>query len=521
MKILVTEELSKEGMEKLRSEAEVDFMKLSREELLKKIKGYDALIVRSQTKVDSELLRAGTRLKVVGRAGVGVDNIDVPFCTGRGILVVNAPEESTLSAAEHTIALMLALARKIPDAHNSLKQGKWERKKFIGTQLWDKTLGIIGLGRVGTEVAKKAAGLGMKVIAYDPYISSERAREIGAKLTSLDELLSESDFISIHTPLTSETKHLLGKKDFEKMRDGVRIINCARGGVIDEKALAEAITSSKVAGAALDVFEKEPPEDSKLLSLENVIVTPHLGASTEEAQRGVAITIADQVLSALRGEPVKNAVNMFTLPPEVFETMKPYLLLAEKLGKFASQLVSGRIESIEISYHGEIAEKETELLSIAVVKGVLERVAQVNYVNATIVAKSRGIKVVKIRTWAIENFTSLLSVKIITSRGEKTVSGTVFGTDDLRIVKINGYRINAVPSGNMLVAMHVDKPKVIGPVGMILGEAGINIAGMQVGRIKTGEEAIMVLNVDSPVSSQLLRKIEKVDGILDAKLVTL
>lgn len=524
-KILITEELSEEGIQILRTGGmEVDAVKgLKHEELLKKIKDYDALIVRSATKVNRELVNAGTKLRAVGRAGVGIDNVDVDAATEKGIIVVNAPEGSTISVAEHTIAMLMGLSRKIPQACSTIRERKWEKSRFMGTQVYDKTLGIVGIGRIGAEVAKRAQGLGMKVIAYDPFINSERAKELGVSLVTLDELLGESDYISTHTPLTKETKNLIGADAFKKMRNGVRIINCARGGIIDEKALVEAIKSGKVGGVALDVFENEPPKDSPLLEMEEVIATPHIAASTQEAQVSVAVTIAEQVLAALKGEPVKNAVNMYAVKPEVFESVRPYLFLAEKLGKLASQLAPASIESLEISYHGEIAEKETELTTTAILKGILEpMVSGVNYVNAPLIAKNRGIKVVKVRTWAVENFTSLISVRAATDKGEATVAGTVFGRSDARIVKIDGCRINAVPSGYMLISKHLDKPKVIGPVGMVLGDAGINISGMQVARMKSdGREAIMVLNVDSAVGDDILKKIQKIDGIIDVKLVVL
>jgi len=523
-KILITEELSEEGVQKLKAEMDVDVVKgMKHEELLKKIKDYDALIVRSATKVNRELINAGVKLKVIGRAGVGIDNVDVDAATEKGIIVVNAPEGSTISVAEHTIAMLMSLSRKIPQACSTIRDKKWEKSKFMGTQVYDKTLGIVGIGRIGAEVAKRAHGLGMKVIAYDPFINSERAKELGVSLVTLDELLGESDYISIHTPLTKETKNLIGVETFKKMKNCVRIINCARGGIIDEKALAEAIKSGKVGGVALDVFENEPPKDSPLLAMDEVIATPHIAASTQEAQVSVAVTIAEQVLAALKGGPVKNAVNMYAVKPEVFEAIRPYLSLAEKLGKLASQLAPASIESLEISYHGEIAEKETELTTTAILKGVLELIiSNVNYVNAPLIIKNRGMKVVKVKTWAIENFTSLISVRAMTGKGDVTVAGTVFGKNDARVVKIDGCRINAFPSGYMLIAKHLDKPKVIGPVGMVLGEAGINISGMQVSRIKSeGQEAIMVLNVDSAVSDEILKKMQKIDGIIDVKLAVL
>ncbi len=536
-KVLVTDHISEEGIKKLREFAEVDIeLELSKEELKERIAGYDALIVRSGTKVTKEIIEAGSRgkLKVIGRAGVGVDNIDVETATERGIMVVNAPEANTISAAEHTIAMLLSLSRKIPTANISLKSGKWERKKHMGVEVNDKVLGVIGLGRVGSEVAKRAKGLGMRVVAYDPFISAERARELGIALSSFNEVLSAADFISLHTPLTKDTHHLIGEKEFGLMKDGVRVINCARGGIIDEGALRDALKSGKVAGAALDVFEHEPPGENELLEMEEVIVTPHLGASTEEAQKAAAVVIAEEVMEALKNKPVRNAVNMIYVQEELMSALKPYLVLAEKLGRLLAQLIpkSGRIEQFNVSYEGEIGAagagigKNTRLITVAMLKSFLSWFTDgVNYVNAETIAKKFGIKVTESRTEDIENFSSLISVatrlRLEEKEEIKTVSGTLFGKDDPRIVKIDGYRVDASPSGYMLICSFLDKPRVIGPVCVILGDKGINIAGMQVGREKTGGEAVMVLNVDGSVSDDTMEEIKKVKNIFDVKLVRL
>ncbi len=536
-KVLVTDHISEEGIKKLREFAEVDIeLELSKEELKERIAGYDALIVRSGTKVTKEIIEAGSRgkLKVIGRAGVGVDNIDVEAATERGIMVVNAPEANTISAAEHTIAMLLSLSRKIPTANISLKSGRWERKKHMGVEVNDKVLGVIGLGRVGSEVARRAKGLGMRVVAYDPFISAERARELGIALSSFNEVLSAADFISLHTPLTKDTHHLIGEKEFELMKDGVRVINCARGGIIDEGALRDALKSGKVAGAALDVFEHEPPGENELLAMEEVIVTPHLGASTEEAQKAAAMVIAEEVIEALKNKTVRNAVNMIYVQEELMSTLKPYLVLAEKLGRLSAQLIpkSGRIEQFNVSYEGEIGAagagigKNTRLITVAMLKSFLSWFTDgVNYVNAETIAKKFGIKVTESRTEDIENFSSLISVatslRVEEKEEIKTVAGTLFGKDDPRIVKIDGYRVDASPSGYMLICSFLDKPRVIGPVCVILGDKGINIAGMQVGREKTGGEAVMVLNVDGSVSDDTMEEIKKVKNIFDVKLVRL
>ena len=532
-KILITDHISEEGIRKLREFGDVEIqVGVSEEELKARIAGYDALIVRSGTKVTREVIEAGTRLKVIGRAGVGVDNIDVDSATERGIMVVNAPGANTISAAEHTIGMLLSLSRKIPAANQSLKSGEWSRKKYMGVEVNGKVLGIIGLGRVGGEVAKRAKGLGMRVVAYDPFISQDKAGELGVSLMGFSEVLSISDFITIHTPLMKDTYHLIGKDEFEKMKEGVRIINCARGGIIDENALVEAIKSGKVAGAALDVFEQEPPPmDSDLLKLDSVIVTPHLGASTEEAQRAAAIVIADEVIRALENKPVRNAVNMIYVEEELMGVIKPYLVLAEKLGRLSAQLMpkTSRIEAFNASYEGEIgvASMDTRLITGAMLKSFLSWFTDgVNYVNAWAIARKFGIKVTESKSEEVENFSSLITLTLRT-RGDaggglsKTVSGTLFGKGDIRIVGLDNYRIDASPSGFMLICSFIDKPRVIGPVCTILGDHNINIAGMQVGREKVGGKAVMVLNVDSSVGIELIEEIKKVPNIIDVKLVRL
>ena len=529
-RVLVTDPLSDDGIERLRKFADVHIREgLKEEELIEIIRSYDALIVRSGTKVAADVIEAGAdgRLKVIGRAGVGVDNIDVSAATEKGVLVVNAPEANTISAAEHTIAMILALSRWIPSANASLKAGKWNRKKYMGVELNGKTLGIIGLGRIGAEVAKRAKAFGMRIIAYDPYISVEKAREIGASLVSFDDVLRRADFITVHTPLTDETYHLLNADAFDRMKEGVRVINCARGGIIDESALADAIKRGKVAGAALDVFEEEPPSpENELISLENVIVTPHLGASTEEAQRASAIVIAEEVERALKGEPVRYAVNMPYLEEERWDVMKPYLTLSSKIGSLCAQLKPrlSRIMRLELTYEGIMSE-DTKILTASALQGFLSNfVSGVNIVNAEVMARKMGIKVSERRTKDVDMFKSLMSVSMHTEDGTVTeVSGTIFEDlgDEPRIVKINGYRIDAVPEEYMLICFFIDRPRVIGPVCTILGDKGINIARMQVGRKEPGGEAIMVLNVDSQVDDATIAEIRNVKNIVDVKLVKL
>lgn len=523
MKVLVSDPISEKGIEILKKEVEVDVITgLETSELIKLIKDYDALIVRSQTKVTKQVIDAGKKLKIIGRAGVGVDNIDVNAATERGIIVVNAPEGNTISAAEHTIAMLMAMSRNIPQANASLKNKQWDRKRFMGVEVRDKVLGIIGLGRIGSEVAKRAIAMEMKVIAYDPFISQERASELGVELTTMQEVIKRSDYITVHTPLTKETTNLIGEKEFASMKKGVRIINCARGGIIDEDALAKAIEEGIVSGAALDVFVNEPPFDSPLLEFDNVIVTPHLGASTEEAQINVAISVAEQVINALKGLPVKNAINMPYVKPEMMQILEPYLPLAEKMGKLCTQLMGINFERIEIVYSGEIADKDVTPITHAVLKGLLEPIlgAGVNYVNAPLITKERKIKVTESKSKTSEVYASQLSIKLSKKGEEKLVSGTIIGKEP-RIVRIDEYCIDVVPSGYMIIAKHEDRPNIIGPCCVVLGRNGINIAGMQVGRVTRGGEAIMILNVDSEVSDDILDEIRKVDGILDAKRVAL
>ncbi len=525
-KVLVAEPISENGLQILKKELEVDvLLKLKPEELIERIGPYDALIVRSETKVTKDMIDAASNLKIIGRAGVGVDNIDLEEATKRGIVVVNAPEGNTISAAEHTLALLFSLSRKIPAANQVLKvERKWERSKYLGVEITGKTLGILGLGKIGTEVAKRAKGLGMALLAYDPFISRERADELGVTIAALDEVIKGADYITVHTPLTKDTHHLIDMDAISKMKDGVRIINCARGGIIDEEALYDAIKSGKVAGAALDVFETEPPFDSKLLDLDDVITTPHLGASTAEAQVNVAVTIAEEVVNFLVHGHVKNAVNMAPISADALPILSPYIKLSEMLGKLAIQIAGGRLNLIRIVYGGEIAQKDfgIEIVTIAALKGVLDHISgHVNFVNAPHIAKERGIKVVETKTESIEDFTSLITVELETEGETTRVSGTTFGRGDVRIVGINDYWIDAPFSPCMLISRHINKPGVIGPVGTILGDGRVNIGGMYVGGGEIGGESLMVLNIDSPVPDDILEDVKKVGGIIDAVIIQL
>lgn len=528
-RVLVSDSIAEAGIEVLKQAGEVDVRTgLSKEELIRIIGEYDALVVRSETKVTAEVIEAARRLRIIGRAGVGVDNIDVAAATQRGIIVVNSPEGNTIAAAEHTIALMMAMARNIPQADRSLRAGEWKRSRFIGTEVYRKTLGVIGLGKIGREVARRAKGLGMSVIAYDPFTPAEVAERIGVKLTDLNSLLAQSDFVTIHTPLNEQTRHLINAERLALMKDGARLINCARGGIVDEDALVDALRSGKLAGAAVDVFGKEPPPpDHPLLALENCVVTPHLGASTQEAQVNVAVDVAEQVVSVLRGGPARSAVNLPPIDPEILQRIAPYLLLAEKIGKLHTQLARAPIVQVQVTYSPDFADLPTDILTRAVVTGLLQPVLSepVNPVNALLIAQSRGIHVTQSLQQQPEShelYPSSITVTAHASGGEKhEVSGTVFGKNDARIVTVDGFRVDVIPQGIMLFTQHTDKPGVIGRVGTLLGSRNVNIAGMHLGREKVGGRALMVLMVDDPIDAALLAEIRALDGMETAQVVEL
>ncbi|MCD6093993.1 MAG: phosphoglycerate dehydrogenase [Candidatus Omnitrophica bacterium] len=526
MKILISDPLSEEGLKILEAEKKLKVTvktKMSPAELKQEIKDYDALIVRSGTKVTSEIIKAGRKLKLIGRAGVGLDNVDVEAATRQGIIVMNAPGGNTVSTAEHTITLLLALSRNIAQADASLRSNLWERKKYIGVEVSGKTLGIIGLGRIGTAVGKRAKCLGMKVVAYDPFLSSQRAVELGIESKGLEEVLREADYISLHTPLTPETRHLIGKREFEMMKKGVRVINCARGGVIDEEALLAAIKQGKVKGVALDVFEEEPPVNNPLLKLDCVLATPHLGASTQEAQVGVAKEMARQVVDALLYDNVRNAVNFPSINKEILPFLKPYLELSEKMGRLEMQLVKGKIHEIELRYSGEVTRYELKPISVSFVKGLLSSVLDepINYVNAPLIARQRGIKLVETKLSEPEDFTNLISAELTTDKGKSLVAGSLLGKKDIRIVKIDDYYVDVVPQGYILVVSNEDKPGMMGAIGTILGKNKINIASMTLGRRKQGGLALTLLNIDNSIPSRVVNELKKLDNIVDAKVVKL
>ncbi len=526
MKILISDNLSKTGVELLRrhEQFQVDLNPgLKPEELKKIIGGYHALIVRSETRVTAEIIGAADDLKVIGRAGTGVDNIDVPAATQRGIVVMNAAGGNSVTTAEHAIALLMSLARKVPQAHGKLKGGKWDKKSFMGVELAGKTLGVIGLGNIGKIVASRAQGLAMKVVAYDPFITKEVATRAGIELAALDEVFQRADFVTVHTPMTEETRGIIGQSAFAKMKDGVRVINCARGGLVDEQALYDAIKAGKVAGAALDVFEQEPvPADHPLLTLDEVIVTPHLGASTHEAQDSVAITIAETVANFLLTGAIAGAVNVPAVSSEALETMRPYLSLGEKLGVFQSQFFNQPVGEVQINYSGEVADLDVRPITQAVLTGLLKSVsARVNQVNASLIAEERGLRVTESKARAAQDFTTLVEVVVRNEKGESRVAGTLFGRGEQRIVVIDSYRLEAAAEGQMIVMQNDDQPGVVGHIGTFLGDHHINIAQLYLSRNRAGGTALAVYQVDSALDAATLAELAKAPHVLSVKQISL
>lgn len=522
-KVLIADAIDEKGIESLREVGEVDVKTdISPEELLQDIENYNAIVVRSRTKLTREVIEAAINLKIIARAGVGVDNIDMEAATEKGIMVVNAPESTSITVAEHALGIMLSCARKLHIADKSVKSNKWEKSKFMGVELNGKTLGVIGMGRIGSQVVSRCKAFGMDVIVYDPYLNPELANKMGVGLTTLEDVLKKADFITIHVPLTDETKHLISTKELESMKNTAFIINCARGGIIDEDALYNALKDNKIGGAGLDVFEIEPPKGSKLLELDNIIVTPHIGASTKEAQSGAAIMVADEIIKVFKGESPKNVLNMPILDNESFQTMKPYLKLCEKLGIFLSQVVKGTINEVEVITCGEVANiAKKEVLTRKVLQGVLAPMRQdpVNMISAPIMAKNMGINVIEGEGFLTSGYQSLIKVKVKTEKDEFQAEGT-----DLhgpRLIRVNGYWVDVIPEGNMFIAKYKDVPGSIGSIGTIFGENNVNIGVMQVGRDETGGEAIMILTVDTPVENEIVKKIEELPNVHDAKSLKL
>ena len=529
IKIFVADDVSEAGLEPLRSagfkvEKRVG---LTRPELVQALKDADGLIVRSETKVTADLLDEATSLRVIGRAGVGVDNIDVPAATIRGVVVMNAPDGNTITTAEHTIALLISLARSIPQANSSLKAGRWERKKFIGVELQGKTLCIVGLGRIGRVVASRARAMGMQIVAYDPFIAPEQARDLEIELAPLDDVYARADFLTVHTPLTAETRGLINREVFRKMKHGARLINCARGGLVDEDALYEALSNGSIAGAALDVFSEEPPpKDHRLLQLDQVIATPHLGASTTEAQEGVAFTVAEQMRDFLLTGALRGAVNVPAVSMKEFNLMQPYVALAESLGRFQAQLVEQAVNEVRIEFAGEVVDLDATPVTRAFLAGFLRDVsARVNAVNAFLIADERGIKVTTTYVRSAGDNAPAMRTEIMAGPSRRSLAGNLIGYGgqrrEGRITEIDGFHLEARPEGHLLVMRNHDVPGVIGKVGTILGEGGVNISRFHLGRRQRGGEAMAVIEVDAPLSRDTLQSLRALEQVISAQPIEL
>ncbi len=526
MKILVSDNLAESGVEKLSEvpefEVEVN-TSLTPEELRHIIKEYDALVIRSGTKVTAEIIEAARKLKVIARAGIGLDNVDIEAASKRGIIVMNTPEGNVITTAEHTIAMLLSLSRNIPRANASMKSGKWEKKLFRGREVFNKTLGIIGVGRIGRVVAEKAKGIKMNVIAYDPYISTEVIDQMGIEGVSLDELFARADYLTVHTPLTQETRYILDADAFARMKKGVYVLNCARGGIVHEPSLYQAIQEGIVAGAALDVFEKEPPVGNPLVGLEQVVTTPHLGASTDEAQENVALAVADQVIAYLSRGSIRNAVNAPNIDGAVLARIKPYLNLAERLGGLATQITPGAIEEVSIEYIGEVATVETQPLTFTILKGLLTPILgdMVNFVNVPVIVKERNIRVTESLRTEAEDFTTLINVRVTTADQTNLISGTLFGKKESRLVRINDFRLEAGLDGHLCLIYNIDTPGTIGSIGTCLGRHKINISAMDVGQVIETGQNIVFLRTDTPVTKNVVDELLSMDNVNVVQVVKL
>lgn len=526
-RVLVTDNLSQKGIEIFQSTPGIETVvdhEISADRLAETLKDFDALVVRSRTRLTAELIAGADRLKVVGRAGTGLDNIDIEAATKRGIAVMNTPGGNTVTTAEHALSLLFSLTRNVPQASASMRAGRWEKKKFQGRELFQKTLGVLGLGQIGSVVADRAKGLRMNVIAYDPYLTEEMANRKGVERVTFEDLLARSDYITVHVPLNNSTHHLLDAKAFSRMKDGVMVVHCARGGIVDEKALLEALKSGKVAGAALDVFETEPPGDSPLLALDNVICTPHLGASTAEAQVNVAVAVAEQIADYLTKGLIRNAVNVPSVSKESLALLRPYILLCEKMGSLYAQMFPGPLEEVRAEYSGDLADYESRPLTVALLKGLLEPMREeetVNYVNAPLIAEGMGIRVTEGTTKRDVNFTNKVSIFLRSGTKEDCLVGAVFSKEGPpRLVRWNQYFGEAILEGNMLVMENLDKPGIIGAIGVLLGENEINIAGFHLGRDQAGGKAVAFINIDNPVPKEVLEKASRLPNILSVKQIT-
>lgn len=525
-KILIADGLAREGAEKLKGTRGIELLQydtIDRNDLKKLITDIDILIVRSRTQVNRELLEGATRLRVIIRAGIGLDNVEVDAATERGIVVMNAPTGNIVTTAEHTLAMIFALSRHIPQADASLRQGKWEKSKFQGNELRGKTIGVIGLGNIGRAVAERALALGMRVVAHDPYVNEAMAAKHNIRLTSLDELFEQSDYISVHVPLTSSTKNLIGKDALKRMKKTAYLINCARGGIVDEEAVIEALEKGIITGCALDVFEKEPlPPDHPLLKRSDVVLTPHLGASTDEAQVQVGLEVAEQVIQYIRDGVLKNAINVPNVTIEQLEVLRPYLLLCERLGAFTAQIAPSNIKRVRVHYEGSVSSYDKEILTLSLLKGFLTPLLStpVNFVNARKLLKERGIRVEESFDQECADYTSLIEL-VVEGAETLTCSGTIFGKGEPRIVSIDNFAIDAIPEGCLLFTRNSDQPGVIGAMGSVLGSGGINIARMHLGRDTRKKEAIALINIDSQISAETLEKLRQTQGMLSVKQIQL
>jgi D-3-phosphoglycerate dehydrogenase len=525
-RIIVTDKLGDAGLERLNQAEDIEYdikLQLEKEELLATISEYDAIIVRSGTKVDADLIAAGTNLRVIGRAGIGVDNIDISAASARGIIVMNTPQANAVATAEQALALMLGVSRHTAVAHASLLAGEWRRSEFIGQQLYRKVLGIIGFGRIGRIVAKRALSLGMEILAFDPFVSEEIAKEHGVLLVDLDDLLSQADYITLHTTITPETREIINTGTIAKMKDGVILVNSARGGLINEAALAAALKNGKIAAAAIDVYSQEPPKDNPLIGLPNVLHTPHLGASTVEAQRDVATQIADQVLDALRGIDFRNTVNMpFHAGPD-FATLAPHMLLAEKMGILQWVMAPAPIRKVELEVRGEMADRLIRPAAAALLKGLLERSVSdsVNYINAPVLAEENGLKISQTKGLNVVDYPNLISCRVHWQDGQRLLSGVLFGGSEPRLVQIDDYRIDVSPEGTILIMQSRDMPGVIGKIGSILAENEVNIGEWRMGRTSSGGEALSFISLDNEPSEETVAAIREVPAVKNADLIKL
>ena len=521
MKVLVSDMLGEIGIKMLAQEEGIDVdvkTGLAPDELKAIIGEYDGLVIRSATQVNEDLLSVATNLKVIGRAGIGLDNVDIPAATKHGVVVMNTPGGNTITTAEHAIAMMLSLSRNIPEGTSSLKGGRWDKKKLQGREIFNKVLGVVGFGQIGSIVADRARGLKMKVIVHDPFVAPDQVEKAGFEYATLDDLYAQADYITIHVPKLKDTIGLVNKASFAKMKDGVMIVNCARGGIVNEVDLVKAMQSGKVAGAALDVFETEPPKESPLFEFDRFICTPHLGASTREAQTNVAVAVADQVIDYLKNGTIRNAVNVPSVTGELLTKLGPFLSIGDKLGCLQSQLTTGALKVVEIEYVGDFHGVDLSPVTTAALRGLLlpEIKDDVNFVNARIIAKERGIKVTETETADSDEYMNMITLKVVTTETTSTVSGTIFGKNDPRIVRINSFRLEMVPTGHLALIYNIDRPGSIGQIGTTLGSHNINIGRMQVGQEEEGDNNIIFLCTDTPIPDNVFGELRNLDSVKTA-----